>query len=461
MKPSADCTGPVPIARRRVLQVGGISLLGLSLPRLLRAAERAQGCAARADLRPTADTCILVFLNGGPSHIDMWDMKPGAPAEIRGAFRPIASRLPAVPVCEHLPRFAQVIQHGTLIRAAHHRANISHAAAVYCSLTGHDRGEAGGGFKPTDNPAIGSVAGLCRPPRAAVVPYVSMPYFTAEGAGGPPQPGFTGGWLGRTYDPLFILDDPGAADFTLPELSPPAGVPPARLAARRELLRSLGATPPGLARDRRLQDMDRFESRALDLITAPATQRAFRLDREDPRTRDRYGRNIYGQSVLLARRLIEAGTRVACISWAPDANATWDTHRDNFARLKDTLLPQLDAALSSLVEDLMARGLLDRTLVVAMGEFGRSPRVNGAAGRDHWNYGYGLWLAGGGIKRGYVHGSTDKIGALPQSDPVTPAEIVATIYRCLGIAPDLELHDQFGRPLTVVPHGRPIDAILA
>jgi uncharacterized protein (DUF1501 family) len=196
-------------------------------------------------------------------------------------------------------------------------------------------------------------------------------------------------------------------------------------------------------------------------MTAPAARAAFRIDREDPRTRDRYGRNIYGQSVLLARRLIEAGVRVVSISWAPDANATWDTHAKNFVALKNTLLPQLDAAVSSLLDDLRARGMLGRTLVVVMGEFGRSPKVNAAAGRDHWNFAYSLFLAGGGIRAGHVHGASDKIGAQVQSDPVTPAEIVATIYRCLGIPADLELRDQFQRPLTVVPHGRPIAGILA
>jgi arylsulfatase A-like enzyme len=294
-----------------------------------------------------------------------------------------------------------------------------------------------------------------------VIPYVSMPYITAEGAGGPPQGGFFGGWLGRTFDPLFVLKDPNAPDFGLPELALPARVDATRLEARRGLVQALGAPPAGLGHDRRLQDMDGFQARAFSLLTSPATQRAFRIDREDPRTRERYGRNIYGQSVLLARRLIEAGTRVACISWAPDANATWDTHGQNFANLKNRLLPPLDAALSSLIDDLIARGMLERTLVVVMGEFGRSPKVNAAAGRDHWNYGYSLWLAGGGIRAEYVHGSSDKIGARPQTDPVTPAEIIATIYHCLGISPDLELRDQLERPLTVVPHGQPIGAILA
>lgn len=453
MREQTHCRGPVSLTRRGVLQVGGAAALGLSLPGLLRARAQAPS------LVPTADACILVFLNGGPSHLDMWDLKPDAPAEIRGEFQPIATRLPGITVSEHLPRFSQVLHRGTLIRSAHHGVNNSHAAAVYCALTGHDRGELGGGAKPTDNPSIGSVLGLLRPPERPVVPYVSMPYITAEGAGGPPQPGFFGGFLGRNRDPLFVQKDPSAADFAMPEMGLPEGVGPTRLDARRSLAGDLDALTR--AYDRRLQDMDGFQARAYDLITTPASQRAFRLDLEDPRTRDAYGRNIYGQSVLLARRLIEAGTRVACISWAPDANATWDTHGQNFASLKNRLLPQLDAAVSSLIDDLDARGMLDRTLVAVMGEFGRTPKVNAAAGRDHWNFGYSLWLAGGGIKGGHVHGASDKIGARPSRDAVTPAEIIASIYHCLGIPADLELHDPLQRPFAVVPRGEPIPAILA
>jgi len=444
-----------------MVQIGGSLALGLDLPGLLRAAaSSAPAAVAGGTLTPTADACIVIFLDGGPSHLDMWDMKPDAPAEIRGEFRPIATRIPGVQVSEHLPRFAGQVHRGTLIRSAHHSVNNSHGAAVYTSLTGHDRGEVGGRAQPTDHPSVGSVVGLCRPPRDSVIPYVSMPYITAEGAGGPPQPGFFGGWLGRSHDPLFLLKDPNAADFSMPELSPPVGVGSERFRSRRALGEALGGRPPGFERDRRLGDLDKFQARAFDLLNSPATRNAFRIDREDPRNRDRYGRNIYGQSVLLARRLIEAGTRVVNISWAPDANATWDTHGNNFASLKNTLLPQLDAALASLLDDLTARGLLDRTLVAVMGEFGRSPKVNAAAGRDHWNFGYSLFLVGGGIKAGHVHGASDKIGARPQSDPVTPAEVIATLYRCLGIAADLELHDQFQRPLTVVPNGQPIGGIL-
>jgi hypothetical protein len=431
-----------------MLQVGGIGLLGLSLPQLLRA-------AARHASSPTADACILVFLNGGPSHLDMWDMKPAAPAEIRGEFKPVATSLTGVQLCEHLPRLAKVLHHCALVRSAHHSVNNAHAAAVYCGLTGHDRGDANVaiGTGRNDQPAIGSVVGLLRPPKTPVVPYVSMPYITAEGAGGPPQPGFFGGLLGRPRDPLFMLRDPNAPHFALPELSLGPDVPPARLDARRGLMARLADDGHG-------QETSGFQARAFDLLTSPVTQKAFELQREPAAVRDSYGRNIYGQSVLLARRLIEAGTRVACISWAPDANATWDTHDKNFVKLKGTLLPQLDAALSSLLNDLIERGMLRRTLVVVMGEFGRSPKVNKAAGRDHWNFCYGLMLAGGGIKAGTVFGASDRIGGRPNSNPVSPADVVATIYHCLGIANDLEMRDRLERPFQLVPWGNPIRELL-
>jgi hypothetical protein len=206
--------------------------------------------------------------------------------------------------------------------------------------------------------------------------------------------------------------------------------------------------------------MGAFQQKAFGLLTSAGTRRAFELHREPPAVRDAYGRNVYGQSVLLARRLIEAGTRVACISWAPDANATWDTHAGNFVKLKGELLPQLDAAVASLLGDLASRGMLERTLVAVMGEFGRSPKVNSAAGRDHWNFCYTLMLAGGGIKGGFVHGASDRTGGRPSSCPVTPADVVATIYHCLGISPQLELRDRLSRPFQLVPWGSPIKELL-
>jgi uncharacterized protein (DUF1501 family) len=441
------------MTRRQMLAVGTAGLLGLSLPGLLRA----RSDAVHSDA--PADACILLFLNGGPSHLDTWDMKPDAPAEVRGEFKPIPSTVPGVPLSEHLPRLARKLHLCSLVRSVHHSVNNAHAAAVYTSLTGHDRGESRAvGGSPDDFPAIGSVVGVTRPGRDATVPaYVSLPYITQEGKGGPPQSGFFGGLLGRTRDPLFVLRDPNRSDFGMPELALSVDVSAERLDARRQLMDQLGG---GDTAERKLQEMNGFQARAFELLTSDATQAAFRIDREPLPVREAYGRNIYGQSTLLARRLIEAGTRVVTLSWAPDANATWDTHAQNFVKLKTELLPQLDAALSSLLTDLEDRGWLERTLVVVMGEFGRSPKINGGAGRDHWNFCYSLLLAGGGIKAGYVHGASDRIGARPSSNPVSPADIVATLYQCLGIPTDLELRDRLQRPVTLVPWGRPIGELL-
>ena len=443
------CPGPR-LSRRRMIQVGAASVLGLHLPRLLRADE-----SRTSDAR--ADACIIIFLNGGPSHLDMWDPKPDAPAEVKGEFKPIPTSVPGVMWGEHLPKFARHMHRCTVIRSAHHSVNNAHAAGVYCGLTGHDRGEIGGGARPDDYPSIGSVKGMYHPPKAAVPPSVMLPYITKEGAGGPPQPGFYGGWLGKTRDPMIVLRDPNAPDFALPELTLGPDIDPTRFDARRELTDRLAASRKGTSSD----ELDGIRAKAYDLLTSPAMREAVRIDREPQKVRDSYGRNIYGQSVLLARRMIEAGTRVVTVSWAPDANATWDTHGNNFKKLKGELLPQLDAAVSSLLDDLVDRGMLGRTLVCVMGEFGRSPKINPGAGRDHWNFCYSLVLAGGGMKAGYVHGASDRIGAKPSRNPVTPAEIVATIYECLGVPHDLELRDRLQRPFTLVPWGSPIPELMS
>jgi hypothetical protein len=441
-----------------MLQVGSLGLAGVTLPRLLRAdAER-----RLADVRARADACILVFLDGGPSHLDMWDMKPAAPVEIRGEFQPVETSLPGVQFSEYMPRMARHMHRSALIRSAHHSVNNAHAAAVYTALTGHDRGDANIaiGTGPNDFPAIGSIAGLMRPPNDPIVPFVSLPYITQEGRGGPPQPGFFGGILGKACDPLFVVKDPNAADFSIPELALPGDVGTDRLSRRKTLQAAIDARFAERA-SRSLSGMDGFQERALSLLSSQATQRAFQLTHEPPAVRDAYGRNIYGQSVLLARRLIEAGTRVVSIAWAPDANATWDTHGGNFARLKGDLLPQLDMAVASLLDDLVSRGMLERTLVIVMGEFGRSPKVNPSAGRDHWNFCYGLMLAGGGIKPGFVYGASDKTGGYPADKPVVPAEIVATIYEALGIPHTLEFRDSVNRPYVLVPWGDPLQEMFA
>ncbi len=445
------------VSRRRILQLGtlGVGGWGLSLPELL-AAEAVRRGGARAD------HCILLFLDGGPSHLDMWDMKPLAPEGIRGEFQPVATSLPGYQISEHLPRLAQQMHLATVVRSMHHTVNNSHGAAVYTALTGHDRGEAGGLASASDHPCMGSVLTKLRPTPPDVLSHVHMPYITQEGAGNPPQPGFFGGFLGRSFDPLFVLKDPNAVDFKVPELSLQAETTAARLEERRRLFTTLGAKLAERTDHSAATEMTAMQTRALDLLTSEQTQRAFRLSAEPDDQRDRYGRNVYGQSVLLARRLIEAGTRFVTISWAPHANATWDTHGGNFASLKSTLLPQLDAACSSLVADLADRRMLDRTIVAVFGDFGRTPRINGNnGGRDHWNYCYSLMLLGGGFRPGFIYGSSDSTGAFPASNPLVPGDILSTIYHALGVSPQHEIRDQFQRPYRVVPAGEVVQDLLA
>lgn len=447
------------LSRRELLRVGGLGSLGLSLPQLL--ASRTTSAETNVS-QPTskADACIVLFLNGGPSHLDMWDMKPAGPIEIRGEFTPIASSLNGVNVCEHLPRLAQQMHRATLVRSMNHSVNNSHAAAVYAALTGHDRGEQGGGAKPDDHPSPGSVLAKLRPTPTGSLPYITLPYKTKEGAGGPLQPGFLAGFMGAAYDPFWVVDDPNKPNFHVRNLALPDGLALDRMKARRGLLSSLDQ---GLGKEtnRTLASMNDFQRQAFDLLTSNQAQRAFKLDEESAKVRDRYGRNIYGQSVLLARRLIEAKTRVVTMSWAPDANATWDTHGQNFKKLKTNLLPQFDAACSSLIEDLAERGLLERTLVAVLGDFGRTPKINNNAGRDHWNSCYSIMLLGGGIKAGSVYGASDRSGAVPLHSPVSPGDIVATIYRLLGVDHHHILYDKLERPHTVVPQARLIPEIMA
>jgi len=455
MKPPAPCPGPQAITRRNMLQIGAIGTLGLSLPQVLAANDR----PAQPDRAAPADSCILIFLNGGPSHLDTWDMKPDLPSEMRSEFSPIASALPGVPVCEHLPRVSRVIDKCTLVRSVHHN-QVAHAPAVYTALTGIRSNIRAGivGAKPTDHPAIGSVVGHVRPPTSQVTPYVLLPHLTAEGAGGPPQPGFLAGWLGKSHDPFLVLSAGG--NLNLPTLASGPNMSRQRVQDRGRLLAALNHTGVPV-RAGQAQDMARFQERACDLLTSSAAQRAFLLDHEPARLRDAYGRNIYGQSMLLARRLVEAGTRLACVSWAPDANSTWDTHGNNFNKLKRDLLPPFDASFSTLLTDLSDRGLLERTLVVVMGEIGRTPLINNNAGRDHWEFCYTVLFAGGGTKPGYIHGSSDRRGAYPSNNPVTASDIVATIYHALGVPPDLDIYDRLNRPMLLNPEGTAVREVFA
>ncbi len=474
------------LTRRRLLKVGGLGSLGLTLPALLRAEARAATAAAAREGRGDADgpgrpgrgpapirSCILVFYYGGPSHIDTVDMKPKAPAEVRGVFGPIATSAPGLFVCEHLPHTARVMDRLAILRAMHHPMT-NHNAAAFATLCG--RNPAKGDLELLSNdrndpPCYGATLTALLPPRPGLPTSVALPHVMYNVV---QLPGQEAGFLGSANVPFQVNADPGAPDFRLGDLDLPAEVTIDRLDHRAELLRSLDA------RRRRIEDRppsastsasapaathipdpaDVYTEKALGLLHSPAVRRAFDLSAEDPRLRDRYGRNKLGQSMLLARRLVEAGVRFVTVydGQHNGQTANWDSHQDVFPRHKDALLPPADRGFAALVDDLTARGLLEETLVIAMGEFGRTPKINGTAGRDHWPYCYSIVLAGGGVRGGIAHGASDKLGAYPDADPVTPADLAATLYWRLGLDPAREIIDLTGRPYRLA-EGRPIRAI--
>jgi len=479
--PSVLCDG---ISRREWLRLGGLGLAGLGLPNLLRAeaAARVARPESSKGVRPAsrrpANSCIFLWLAGGPSQPDMWDMKPDAPKEIRGEFKPIRTTVPGMMMSEHLPNLSRQAHHVTLVNSAHHRIGWAHCSASYFVLTGDDRGDLpvgspAFGTGPNDHPGVGSVLMRVRPPVRPIVPFVTAPYIISEGIGGPPSPGIYGGWMGRAFDPFEVnrhrseTEDPNSPKFGFPDLTLRAEVDPNRLDNRKGLLGQINGRLDAFQRNGVARMMDAYQQRAFTLLTSNLTRKAFDMSREPGPLRERYGRNIYGQSCLLARRLVEAGTRMVMVRWAPDCNATWDTHGTianqppSFDVLKQTLLPQLDAALGTLLDDLHERGLLDETLIVVMGEFGRSPKVNAWAGRDHWPRCYSVLMAGGGVKGGHIYGKSDRIGADPAESPVTPHDIVATLYHVLGVPLDTEMPDQLGRPIRVVGKGRVIEGVMA
>jgi hypothetical protein len=439
--------------RRHVLQIGALGWLGLSLPAVLRAEQR-KPTARKARAR----SVIFLHQFGGASHHDTFDMKPNAPAEIRGEFRPIPSSLPGLDVCELLPQLARLAHVYSLVRSVHHTSG-NHNSAAYYSLTGHKPlvDIVTANASATDFPAYGAVVDRLAPGPSHVPTAVSLPSMIADGPFR--TPGEFAGFLGKRHDPMFITRDPNSPNFRVDELNLPLEVPLTRVDDRRELL-------AGLASHARLKEsiaavrgMDAYRERALALLTAPETRRALDIQAEDPRTRDRYGRTTYGQSCLLARRLVEAGVRFVTVYYSPGIGG-WDTHKDNFKTLRNSRLPITDQALSALLEDLEARGLLDETMVVWTGEFGRTPRINRDAGRDHWPQCYTVLMAGGGLKRGLIHGASDASGADPADSPCTPDDLSATMYHCLGIDPATELRDQLDRPIPA-SYGSPIGPLLA
>ncbi len=425
-----ECRTPRPQvvypSRRELLRLGAAGLVGLGFPPARRAEAAKVKCEGDA-----ADSCILLFLGGGPSHLDIWDMKPDAPAEIRGPYVPIRTSVPGTHLTEHLPRLAKRAHQYALIRSVQGCTSV-HGPAAYVALTGHATVR-----EPTrrpaadDQPALGSV--IARRRAATAIPYVWLPFNPTDQ--GFPLSGLGGGWLGRAYDPWFILQDPNEDEFHVPGLMLGEGHG-GRLAERRRLLEALDKGVGWLTAAPEMRAMADHQEKALSLLTSSAVRQAFRIDREAEAVREAYGRNTFGQSVLLARRLIEAGTRVVCVAYSGDINdnSKWDTH-ESHNNLREFLLPELDMALSSLIGELADRGRLGRTLVVVTGEFGRGPKAKGGGGRDHWHRCYTVLLAGGGTKGGLVYGSSDKIGATPSTNPVTAADVVATVYHCLGIPP--------------------------
>lgn len=428
-------------SRRSLLQIGAIGLGGLSLPGLLRAEAANETTAAKAK------SCILLFQFGGPSHLDTFDPKPEAPPEIRGEFSTIATRTPGLAMCEHLPKLAAMSDRFALVRSVHHNRS-AHNPGAYYSLTGREplSNLVTANAAATDFPSPGAVIDYLRRDQHEVPTAVSLPTMIADGPFR--TPGEFAGFLGKLHDPLFITQNPADPKFSVDQLTLPDGVSVERLRSRRETLARLTATAQLGEQFAAVRDMDAYQQRAFDLLTAPATQRALAIDEEDSATRDRYGRHPYGQSVLLARRLVESGVRFVTVYYSAGIGG-WDTHKDNFKTLKESRLPHTDVAVSAVLDDLASRGLLAETLVLWTGDFGRTPKINKDAGRDHWPPCQTVLLAGGGVRGGALVGSSDKTGAYPLSDPKKPDDIMATVYHLLGYHPRTIVHDQLRRPVPI------------
>jgi hypothetical protein len=432
------------VVRREFLQVGFSGFFGLGASALL--AGRAVAAAAPA---PRAKSMILVFLTGAPSQIDTFDPKPDAPEAIRGEFKPIGTNVAGISVSEHLPRLASMADRLAIVRSMSH-SNLNHLNATHWVLTGQP--QPGAFFDKIasrgDYPCYSSTLDHLRPGRDGVPTGVNLPTFLIEG----PLiwPGQHAGFLGTRHDPWQIKQDPNRPGFRVDDLVLPEGFTVERLQKRLDLLGSAEAVEAHPARDA----LSEQRKQALSVLLSGKVARAFDLGKEDPKVRDRYGRHLFGQSLLLARRLVEAGVPVVQANMGRVQN--WDTHSANFKRLKNELLPPLDQGVASLLDDLARTGRLDETLVVITGEFGRTPRVgagtgnaNAPDGRDHWARVFTTVFAGAGVRGGQVVGQSDRVGAYPGSRPFTPADLAATIYRALGVDPATVLTDRFNRPITL------------
>jgi hypothetical protein len=436
---SPDCSG---ISRRSFLQIGGLATFGLSLPQFLQARESAE---KGKTLGPgKAVSCILLWMQGGPSHIDTFDPKPDAPAEIRGEFNTIPTTLPGVRLCEHLPYLAQQTDKFSIIRG-HDPKNGSHGTADHLMMSGHPFNSS------LAFPCYGSVVAKERGYPGAMFPFVQLGRNIDRRFNGG-----IAGILGDQFNPFEVGDDPNKTTFSVRDLSLTTSAEQSRLERRYAMLQEMesyqrtieSSAPPVQARNA-------FYEKAHSLITSPAAKRAFNLGLESPRVRDAYGRNTLGQACLLARRLVESGVHFVTVT-----DSGWDTHEKNFRALKGTRLPRLDRAYSALLQDLFNRGLLDRTLVVWFGDFGRTPKINPSAGRDHWANAGVACMGGGGLRNGEIVGDTNALGESVLDSPVTPQDLAATIYHTLGIPLHTWYRTQDGRPVELVPEGKPLKQLI-
>jgi hypothetical protein len=436
-----DCEG---FHRRDFLKIGAGGLFGLTLPDMLRLEAKAK------DSKRQADAVIMVWLAGGPATIDMWDLKPEAPEGIRGQFQPIDTKLDGVRISEHLPKMAEQLDKTTVIRSLYHTIP-NHGPGTVWMTTGN---------KPTpalQYPALGSLATKLLPADPGVPPYVTFNELRNGSAG-------QAGYLGTAYNPFTVEGAPGkgggkgtAGSLRVRGITLPTGFTLEELENRDKLLRGFDSHFEDLDKASDLAEgLDTFHKQALEILRADKTKKAFDLGQEKQELRDRYGSSSFGQGVLAARRLVEAGVRFVTISLGG-----WDTHGQNFNALKQRLLPPVDQALSTLISDLHDHGMLDRTIVYCAGEFGRTPKINKNSGRDHWSRSMAVVLAGGGFKRGYVHGTTDAQGMAPATEPCTPDDVASTIFNNLGIAPHTELQTPTGRPVQLFREGKVVEKLLS
>jgi len=454
------------LSRRHALKVGGLGLLGLTLPKLLRA-EAGPKVVSRPR-KARAKSVIFLFQYGGPSQIDMFDMKPNAPEAYRSPHKAIRSAADGIQVSERLPRTAKIMDKVTLIRTMTHTMK-NHNSAGYYALTGH--------APPSDDqrlrdsmdlyPAYGSVVDKLAPVSGEMPTFVSYPYVIRDGS---ITPGQHASFLGKEHDPFFFTQDPNSDDFALPELTLPANLSIERLESRRELQKIIDAQSRLLEYSAAAKGLDAYYQKALAMLHSQKLRNAFNIAAEPARVRESYGRTTYGQSCLLARRLVEAGAKFVTVYFSDSiggqstVSGGWDTHGFNNTRMYPIIekyhLPITEQTLPTLLTDLDERGLLETTLVVWVGEFGRTPKINENVSRDHWPQCYTALLAGGGVKRGFVHGESDKYSMYPARDPVRPDDLTATIYHLLGIDPHTEVHNAANRPLRITD-GEPVTGVIA